>query len=356
MSSPRDPLVLEADDPRARAALLTGWLERGPERVRVVADEVLDIPTRTIAFRPIDGPRPPKLFVYAASLRAVSLTATALPGLVIFFLGIAAGLKADAFAFALALTGAVLLQVGVNILNDVEDHLKLIDLPGGAGGSQTLQRGWVSALELRRLGWASLVLGAALGTPIVIQHWRVLLPLGAVAFLGSLGYSSRPFGFKYRALGDLDVLLLCGPLLTIGFSWAAFGAMIPGTLALGLFFGLLACGILHVNNIQDIPLDSSRGARTLASELGFGRSVKVLYAYYLCAYLCLGLAVVLEHVPGSVFGALVAVPLLVSLLAACTRASGPHSPALVGLRVRAAQVHLLAGLGIVMAVGASILL
>ena len=49
-----------------------------------------------------------------------------------------------------------------------------------------------------------------------------LLGVVAIAALGAWGYSSGP-GLKYRALGDLAVVLLCGPVLTVGFALAAFG-------------------------------------------------------------------------------------------------------------------------------------
>lgn len=345
--------VFDATSADARSALLNGWVQDGSQKVRVVAEEVIDagnLPTR-IAFRRTSDKRPPRLKSYFTSIRAVSLTATAVPGFAVLLLGLSSGLNANVGLFVLALLGALFLQIGVNVLNDYEDHLKLIDLPGSAGGSQTLQRGWVSARELRGLGYLSLALGVLFGLPVVVSYWRTMLILAAVAFAGSLGYSSRPFGLKYRAMGDLDVFLLCGPLLTFGFSLATFGEHISGAFYLGVFFGLLASGILHVNNIQDIVVDTKRGAKTLASVIGFKKSKIVLSAYYGVAYGVLTVGWAVGSLPTASLVALFALAIFGSLLFRCGKASGPHSPHLNGLRVMAAQGHLAAGLAMAIAMG-----
>jgi 1,4-dihydroxy-2-naphthoate polyprenyltransferase len=345
--------VFDAASVDAKSALLNGWVQDGSQKVRVVAEEVIEagnLPTR-IAFRRSSENPPSRIKSYFSSIRALSLTATVVPGLAVLFMGLSAGFTPNFNFFILALLGVLFLQVGVNVLNDYEDHLKLIDLPGTAGGSQTLQRGWVSARELRTLGYLSLGMGVLFGLPIVVTYWRAMLVLAVFAFAGSLGYSSRPFGLKYRAMGDLDVFLLCGPLLTFGFSLATFGEYVSGVTYLGVFFGLLACGILHVNNIQDIVVDTKRGAKTLASVLGFKKSKIVLSAYYGIAYSVLLFGFIAGALPLSSLFAFLALGIFVSLLFKCRKASGPHSPHLNGLRVMASKGHLVAGLAMVIAMG-----
>ncbi|MEO5668336.1 MAG: prenyltransferase [Bdellovibrionota bacterium] len=341
--------MLEADSPGARSALLNGWIEVGQERVRVVAEEVLEGPVRTIAFKRVDRPRPARIKALLVSLRAVSLTATALPGFAVLSLGLLSGLRAELGFFVLALLGTIFLQIGVNVLNDVEDHLKLIDLPGSSGGSQTIQRGWLSAYELRIVGYLSLAIGVGLGLPVLMRHWQILVPVRTVALIGSLGYSSKPLGLKYRALGDIAVFLMCGPLLTAGYSMATFSAVIPGVYHLGFFFGLLACGILHINNIQDIRIDTLSGARTLAAKLGFEKSRLLLTAFYVLAYLSLGVGVLQGVLHPAVLFSILAIPFFAKILSRSRVASGPDSPALNGLRVMAAQGHLIAGLTMLVA-------
>lgn len=356
MPAQSEVLVLKAGSEEARSALLRGWIDQGSERIRVVPEEVLAGPLMEIAFRRIHTPRPSRLRAYFSSIRAYSLTATGLPGFAVLVLGLSLGLQPNFGFFSLAFFAALFLQIGVNVLNDVEDHIKLIDLPGGPGGSQTLQKGWVTARELRVLGTLSLVVGALLGLPVVVEYWRALLPLGAIALAGSFAYSSGPFGLKYRALGDLDVFLLCGPLLSYGFSWSAFGSSPAGVFYLGGFFGLLACGILHVNNIQDIPIDTQRGARTLASVLGFKKAKWLLALYYGGAYALLLTGFFMGALPPTSLFALAALPLFATLLIRCNRASGPDSPRLIGLRVLAAQGHLIAGVAMTLATAITIFL
>ena len=86
---------------------------------------------------------------------------------------------------------------------------------------------------------------------------------------------SRPYG--YRALGEVSVFVFFGLGAVLGtvyvqterLSWLALGAAIP--------VGLLACALLVINNLRDIPTDEASGKRTLAVVLG-DRGTRVLYA------------------------------------------------------------------------------
>ena len=293
---------------------------------------------------------PPTALKWFLILRAYSLSATGAPCLATMLYGLALGWKINTALAVSALIGAVLLQIAINILNDVQDHLKLIDLPGNFGGSGALQKGWITALELNRLALISVILAAALGAPAVIAQPAIMLPAVGVAGIGVLGYSNWPFRFKYRALGDVAVVLMCGPLLTYCYSLAAFGTFDPGVLILGWAFGLAAGTILHANNLQDIPVDQKRGAKTMATRLPFSIAKKGLAAFYLGTYFFLILGTVQRFIPWPALAAsAITIPLAFKLAKDTDKASGPDSPLLSNIRVKTAQTHLL--LGVVMSIG-----
>ncbi|MBX9769148.1 MAG: prenyltransferase, partial [Bdellovibrionales bacterium] len=192
----------------------------------------------------------PILRAYFQSLRAISLTATGAPCVAMLLLGHNLGWPIDIWKALAAVLGVLLLQIAVNVLNDIGDHLRLIDLPGTWGGSGVLQNGWLTVKDLRRLAVFAIILGGLLGLFALRDHLQLVG--GAViciAALGTIGYSGRALQLKYRALGDITVWLLCGPALTIGFALAAFGEWNEIVIWMGALFGFLACGILHVNNL-----------------------------------------------------------------------------------------------------------
>lgn len=299
--------------------------------------------------------RPAGLGAWMVAIRAISLTATATPCLATLLYGVGRDQPVDVPLAVLALVGALLLQVSVNVLNDVEDHLKLIDLPGRLGGSGVIQKGWLSAGAMRRAGLIALALGGLCGVPALIKAPQILIGVALTAVIAVVGYSGWPFRFKYRALGDVAVFLCCGPVLTIGYALAAFGTVDLGVVLLGSFFGLAAMGILHANNLEDVGVDQASGAVTVASAMGFGPARAGLLALYVAAYAVLLAGAAMGHFPwAGAIAPLLAAPVALKVSSKALKAATPE--AIPGLRFEAAQTHLMLGIATCIGLGVAIAL
>ena len=84
-------------------------------------------------------------------------------------------------------------------------------------------------------------------------------------------------------------------------SWLALGAAIP--------VGLLACALLVINNLRDIPTDETSGKRTLAVAIG-DRRTRVLYAN--CAALPFAAAVAMAPIAPFALLTLAVLPLAIA--------------------------------------------
>jgi 1,4-dihydroxy-2-naphthoate octaprenyltransferase len=293
-------------------------------------------------------PPPPaaaRVGVWAQALRLPSVTAALTPCAAVWLYGASQGWAVSVGVAVCALVGAALLQLAVNLLNDVEDHARLIDLPGTLGGAGVIQAGQLSAAQVRRVAYGLLGAGLVAGAPALWRAPGPLLVIGAVAALGAWGYSAGP-GLKYKALGDLTVAALCGPCLTLGFSYAAFGRADAMAWCIGGFLGLAAVAILHVNNFQDMETDQARGARTVAGLLGVAGSKAYLVALYAVGLGvwtagALGVAA-LPWWAAALPWAAAAVPVR---LTAALLTQPVTAPSLRGARWEAARSHLLLGVG-----------
>ena len=124
----------------------------GSQGVETVVFEVL-----TQAF----SNRPHLLKVYLKALRLETLTLSLSPFLVTLSQeAFRNSLQTATLQWVLAFFATFFLQIAANGLNDVEDHLNLLDRPGSVGGSGVIQKGWMSAQLLRRFARVSLLLGA----------------------------------------------------------------------------------------------------------------------------------------------------------------------------------------------------
>jgi 1,4-dihydroxy-2-naphthoate octaprenyltransferase len=108
--------------------------------------------------------------------------------------------------------------------------------------------------------------------------------------------------------------------------------------------GAASVGILHANNLQDIPIDSSRGAKTLASLLGFRRARFFLPFVYCVTFLALAECCVLTQRPTIFVCALFSLPMMIQVSKKVINAHDPSSPSLINTRVEAAKTQLLLGL------------
>lgn len=296
------------------------------------------------------------------AIRAPSLTATFAPCLATLLLGVLQGWDLRPLLAFFSVLGVLSVQIGVNLMNDVEDDARAIDRPGTLGGSGVIQDGSVPAAAMRRAAALAFGLGAALGLPaILVEPW--LLVLVAIAAFGAWGYSSG-VGLKYRALGDVAVLALCGPVLTVAFALAAFGRADGLVASLGLALGLAAVGILHVNNFQDMDNDRGRGVHTVALSLGVGGSRLYLVVVYVLALAIWPLSALIAglHVAAALLPVVAALPLarLVSRLLMASRdpehpETGLTRPELALVRIDAAKAHLALGALVSLGLGVALL-
>ncbi len=319
-----------------------------PEKGRSIRFDLLD--PRAVA-------QPSSVKVWLQAIRAISLTATLTPSIAVLLYGILRGWAISVPLAVASIVGVLVLQIGVNLMNDVEDHRRLIDLPGTLGGAGVIQQGWLSARKVRIAAWVAFASGIVLGVPALLRSPSIMLIVGVLAVVGGVGYSWSPVGLKYKALGDLAVLLLCGPALTIGFALAAFGTFDVGVVLVGGTFGLAAVGILHCNNLQDIAVDRSRGAATVATLLGEGVSRVYLVALYVLAFSSWGLAWALAMprlpLPALLVPAIALLP-TANLLRSILTAKSMQDPKLALVRVTAAQTHLAIGALLCIGLGISL--
>ncbi len=176
---------------------------------------------------------------------------------------------------ALALIVALALQVGVNYANDYSDGVRGTDErrvgPVRLVGSRLAPPRQVLTAALSCF---TVACAAGLVLAAVTSWW--LVPVGAAAVAAAWFYTggSRPYG--YRALGEISVFLFFGLAAVAGTAYVQMGTLAWLAVAASAPVGLLACALLVINNLRDIPTDSVTGKRTLAVVLG-DRRTRLLY-------------------------------------------------------------------------------
>ncbi len=180
----------------------------------------------------------------------------------------------NGLVMALCLLTTILLQVLSNFANDYGDHQKGSDTEERIGPLRGIQKGVISAKELK-WGLILMVVASFLSGSFLIgiayENLSDLLAfagLGILAIVAAITYTvgAKPYG--YMGLGDISVLVFFG-LLGVGGTYYLQTHSIDSHIILpAIGSGLLASAVLNINNLRDIEQDAKAGKNTLAVRLG----------------------------------------------------------------------------------------
>ena len=265
---------------------------------------------------------PPKGFgLWMMAARAYSFPASIIPVLFGSVLAVLLnpGLDFNFINFILCLIGCILVQVGTNIINDIYDYEKGIDkedkeLGIPHGGSMVISMGLVSMKQMKTAALVSLLIASLIGVYLysVAGVWIIYLTL--FGLLSAIFYTAKPLALKYKALGDLQVIISFGLGMTLGAYIVQTKEFSYMPLLFSIPIGLLIDAILHSNNIRDIKFDGKFGVKTLPILVGEKASIKLFYGMILGAYLILIVFVVMNLLPWFSLLALITLPLALKIV------------------------------------------
>ena len=169
--------------------------------------------------------------------------------------------------------------------------------------------GLASPAAVKRAAFASFGVAAVAGLAIALDTSLILLVVGAAAIAAGWFYTGGPKPYGYLGLGEVFVFVFFGLVATAGSTYAAVGKITALSIVAGCVAGSLACALLVINNLRDIPTDRDVGKRTLAVRLG-DSGTRLLYVLLVGgAFVLIGLCAVWR--PFTLLG-LLAAPLAVS--------------------------------------------
>jgi 1,4-dihydroxy-2-naphthoate octaprenyltransferase len=232
----------------------------------------------------------------------------------------------------LALLVAIALQIAVNYANDYFDGVSGVDTAARVGPRRLVASGLAPPRAVAAAAIVMVCVAALAGVILALLTTPWLIAAGALSVLALALYSGGPKPYAASGLGEVSVFVFFGLVATGGTAFVQQGRLDAGVLWLAVPVGLLACALLMVNNLRDIPTDSAAGKRTLAVRLGARRSRSLLVAVVVIALLLPTVGAVVRSLPWLVVLTLVTIPLAaVPLRVIRTAEGGGLVPALIGI-------------------------
>lgn len=233
-----------------------------------------------------------------------SLTASSMPALValsfLFYINRYSDIDINWWYGILGLLGAVIFQVGGNLLNDYFDFKFNVDRKD-THSSRILVDGTFTPKSIFLFGMFSLLVGSIIGIFLLFHSGWHLLWIGILGSLGAYFYNRM----KYIALGDLTIFTIYGLLIGLGIVYVATGTLMWQILLVTTPAGLLIVAILHANNTRDILNDRKANIKTQAMLIGLKNSKKYFVFLIAGSYCC---------IPGLILGGLQPTLSIIALL------------------------------------------
>ena len=206
------------------------------------------------------------------------------------FVGLACASGADVTTWwraALAGVVSLSLQVGVNYANDYSDGVKGTDAVR-VGPLRLVGSGAAPAGHVKRAAFIMFGIAAVSGLVLALITSLWLVAVGAAAIIAAWTYTGGPRPYGYAGWGELFVFVFFGLVATVGTEYVVSEEFSGAGLVASVAVGCLACALLVINNLRDIPGDTVAGKNTLAVKLGDARTRKMFALLVVIAVISIG--------------------------------------------------------------------
>jgi len=219
--------------------------------------------------------------------------------------------------YLLTLIGAVLMHAASNLINDYDDVRHGVDspdVPTARYRPHPLMERQLQLEQVRAAAYLLYLVAALIGVFLAATRGMLVLILGIIGTAAGITYTAAPLNYKYKALGELSVFLMWGPLMVTGAYYVQQQTVSADALLISIPFGVLVALVLLANNIRDVRYDRSKGIQTLAIVLGERGGVSLYLGLIVAAYLAVVIMAVFGPLTAWSLVVLLSTPLAVKLL------------------------------------------
>lgn len=235
---------------------------------------------------------------YWLATRPFAFTASGIPSVMGSVMALAMNSANPAFSFnwltfALTVIGCMTVHASCNMISDYFDFKTGLDTADNFGAMNVLVRRALTEKQLLTAATLTMIAALAIGGALIGMVGPSVLWFVLFGALSAVFYGAPPLNLKYVGLGDIQVILSFGTIMTLGayyvqahqfmdFSWSS--PEVWRVVLYSLPSGMLIDAILHANNHRDMASDKAHGIKTMAIILGEKASRSAQYVLVIGAY------------------------------------------------------------------------
>ena len=196
--------------------------------------------------------------------------------------------------------------------------------------------GVASADAVKKAAFISFFIAALAGLILASRTSWLLIILGAICIIAAWTYTGGPKPYGYQAMGEVSVFIFFGVVATVGTYYVQTESISREVLLASFAMGALACAILVLNNLRDLPKDDVAGKKTLAVVMG-DKSTRDLYKWLM--FFALVMSVALSFFSFFYLFALISLPLISKSVRAVN--AGASGSSLIGLLAITGRIQII---------------
>lgn len=281
MSSSLEMITISKGDPGFDKYLLGSYSDQ--TRALPVSSMNVNSNLETITFKLVSKSeikRP--LFYFLGLIKPRLMLLLLIPIFTIFTLAHSRGLVIDPLLPIFSAISILLAGVAVSLMNDFSDHMNGIDRLLPKELYRPIQKGWVSAWNVKVLSYFFIGLSFLFVVPIFFIYPFLLIYFLGTLILGVYAQFRNDQSFKHQRFGEVVLFILLGPVLSMGFMSSISGLVIDvQSIWFGLFWGVFSLHLIHVQNFETLLVNSQAGVVNTTTVLGFDRSKMLLFGSWI---------------------------------------------------------------------------
>lgn len=265
------------------ADYLWGRTQNAGQRAIPVKTYSLGTPEESVTFElrnVADIVRPGFFSFFAALIKVNSFILILFPLFYVLYKNYSGAGYLNPFGILFAAVSAVLLFAGLNIRNDVYDHISGFDRVNIDLNRKPIKLGWISARKASQISLGFIVVAGLFAVLAALVQPKLGWIIAGALLLFLLGSFIRNNSYKQQHSGELILFVLAGPALAAGFHMAAGAAVDNEILNFGVLWGFVVLYLIQVNNFSHIMTSSQSGIKNSMTKLGFDLSQKFLISVW----------------------------------------------------------------------------
>ncbi len=186
----------------------------------------------------------------------------------------------DPFSVTLAAISMLFLFAGLNIRNDVVDHLSGFDRVNISYTPKPIMSGWIATWRASQISWILIGVSFIISLPIFILQAELFKLLAVVTTLLVISQFFEKNSYKQNWLGEWALFLLLGPALVSGYQVSLGGGIDTEVLSFGVMWGSACLFLIHVNNFSHLLTSSQARIQNTMTKMGFDKAKRFLIAWW----------------------------------------------------------------------------